>query len=357
MPIRTMTMLSYDVEEWGKPLRKFERATPVPKGTEVLVRLKYCGVCHSDVHIRDGYFDLGGGKRLLMGDRGMRLPATLGHEPFGTVVEGGPDTRDVPIGSDRLVYPWTGCGHCVRCHEGLDNYCMAARMIGIQRPGGYADHLIVPHPRYLIDASGIDPVWAATLSCSGLSTYSAVAKLKPIPRDEWIAVFGAGGLGLSAIGMLRALGHENIVAMDIDSKKLQAAETAGATTTLNSRESAAAGKLKQITNDALYAAVDFVGGTETANLALGALRKGGKLILVGLFGGEIPLSIGSTILRAMTVQGSHLGSVKELGAVVKLAREGGIKPIPIQTRLLSEVSQTLDELKVGAIVGRVVAKV
>jgi propanol-preferring alcohol dehydrogenase len=103
-------MLSYDVIEWGKPLGMIERETPKPKGTEVLVRLKYCGVCHSDVHIRDGYFDLGGGKRLEMMERGMRLPVTLGHEPFGTVIAAGTEADDAPIGADRLVYPWTGCG-------------------------------------------------------------------------------------------------------------------------------------------------------------------------------------------------------------------------------------------------------
>ncbi len=148
--------------------------------------------------------------------------------------------------------------------------------------------------------------------------------------------------------MLRALGHENVVAVDIDAEKLATAETAGAAATLNSRESDAAAKLKQITDGALFGAVDFVGSADTANLALGALRKGGKLILVGLFGGEIPLSIARTILRAITVQGSHLGSVEELKAVVALAREGKIKPIPIQTRPLAEVSRTLDELKAGS---------
>jgi len=350
-------MLSYDVVKWGEPFEKIERETPAPKGTEVLVKLKYCGVCHSDVHIRDGYFDLGGGKRLPMSERGMYPPVTLGHEPFGTVIAAGPKSADVPIGDDRLVYPWTGCGDCVRCRDGLDNYCMTPRMIGIQRPGGYADHLIVPHPRFLIDASGIDPVWAATLSCSGLSTYSAVSKLKPIPRDEWVAIIGAGGLGLSAIGMLRALGHERIVSVDIDDSKLTAAIAAGAAATLNSREGKAQHKLNEITGGALYGAVDFVGSADTANLALGALRKGGKLILVGLFGGEIPLSIAATILRAITVQGSHLGSVDELKAVVALAREGKIKPIPVQTRPLSEVSRTLDELKAGGVVGRVVVYV
>ena len=350
-------MLSYDVVEWGQPLEKIERETPVPKGTEVLVKLKYCGVCHSDVHIRDGYFDLGGGKRLLMSERGMHPPVTLGHEPFGTVIAAGEDADGVPIGEDRLVYPWTGCGHCARCREGLDNYCMAPSMIGIQRPGGYADHLLVPHPRYLVDPGGIDPVWAATLSCSGLSTYSAVSKLKPIPSDEWIAVIGAGGLGLSAIGMLRALGHDRIVVVDIDRLKLRAATAAGAAVTLHSGEGDALQKLKQITDIALYGAVDFVGSRSTAQLALGALRKGGKLIFVGLFGGEIPLSVGATILRAITVQGSHLGSVEELRALVALARAGKITPIPIEKRPLSEVSRILDELKAGGIIGRVVAQI
>jgi D-arabinose 1-dehydrogenase-like Zn-dependent alcohol dehydrogenase len=321
------------------------------------MRLKFCGVCHSDVHIRDGYFDLGGGKRLNMSERGMNPPVTLGHEPFGTVIAAGPDASDAPLGADRLIFPWIGCGECVRCEDGLDNYCMAPNMIGIQRAGGYADHLLVPHPRYLVDASGIDPVWAATLSCSGLSTYSAVSKLKPIPRDEWIAVIGAGGLGLSAIGMLRALGHERIVCIDIDAAKLNAASAAGAAATLDSRVEEALQCLKEITEAALCGAVDFVGSAESALLALGGLRKGGRLVLVGLFGGEIKLSIANTVLRAISVQGSHLGSVEELNAVVALAREGKIKPIPIETRPLSEVSRTLDELKAGTVIGRVVAEV
>ena len=349
-------MLSYDVVEWGKPLEKAERETPKPTGSEVLLKLNYCGVCHSDVHIREGYFELGGGKRLLMSDRGMTLPATLGHEPYGTVIAAGPEAGDVPIGADRLVYPWTGCGICTRCLEGLDNYCMAPRMIGIQRRGGYADHLLVPHPRYLIDASGIDPAWAATLSCSGLSTYSAVSKLNPIPREEWVAVIGVGGLGLTAIGMLRAMGHERIIAVDVDAAKLNAAEVAGAAATIDSRDVEVAKKLQQIAGGPIYSTVDFVGTAATASFALGALRKGGRLILVGLYGGEIPLSLVATIQRALTIQGSHLGSISELKQVVALAREGKLRPIPIEKRPLSEVSRTLDELKAGAILGRVVVE-
>jgi D-arabinose 1-dehydrogenase-like Zn-dependent alcohol dehydrogenase len=349
-------MLSYDVVQWGKPLEKAERKTPEPKGTEVLLKLKYCGVCHSDVHIRDGYFDLGGGKRLPMSERGMNLPLTLGHEPYGTVVAAGPDAGNAPIGADRLVYPWTGCGACARCREGLDNFCMAPRSIGLQRPGGYADHLLVPHPSYLIDAGSIDPAWAATLSCSGLATYSAVSKLNPIPREEWVIVIGAGGLGLSAVAMLRTMGHDRIVATDVDAAKLDLAEKAGAAATVNSRDADAAENIKKISGGPIYGAVDLVGTADTASFSLGVLRKGGRLILVGLYGGEIPLSLVATIQRALTIQGSHLGSVDELKQVVALAREGKLQPIPIQKRLLSEVSRTLDELKAGAVVGRVVVE-
>jgi D-arabinose 1-dehydrogenase-like Zn-dependent alcohol dehydrogenase len=350
-------MLSYDVVEWGKPLEKAERETPSPAGSEVLLKLKYCGVCHSDVHIRDGYFELGGGKRLAMSERGIDLPATLGHEPYGTIIAAGPEAGDVQIGSDRLIYPWTGCGSCMRCRQGLDNYCAAPRCIGLQRAGGYADHLLVPHPRYLIEAGGIDPAWAATLSCSGLTTYAAVAKLKPLPADEWVVVIGTGGLGLSAISILRAVGHQRIVAVDIDNAKLDAAEKAGAAATVYSGEADAAEKIKQIAGGPLYGAVDLVGCSDTATLALAVLRKGGRLILVGLYGGEIPLSLVATIQRALMVQGSHLGSVDELKQVVALAREGKLRPIPIQKRHLSEVSHTLDELKAGTIVGRVVVEI
>jgi D-arabinose 1-dehydrogenase-like Zn-dependent alcohol dehydrogenase len=349
-------MLSHDVVEWGKPLEKTERETPEPKGSEVLVKLKYCGVCHSDVHIRDGYFDLGGGKRLPMSERGMNLPLTLGHEPYGTVVAAGPDVDNAPIGADRLVYPWTGCGTCGRCREGLDNFCMAPSCMGLQRPGGYADHLLVPHPRYLVDSGGIDPAWAATLSCSGLAAYSAVSKLNPIPRQEWVIVIGAGGLGLSAISILRALGHECIIAVDIDNAKLNAAKKAGVAAVVNSRDADVQEQMKKIAGGPIYGAVDLVGTAETARFCLGVLRKGGRLILVGLYGGEIPLSLVMTIQRALTIQGSHLGSIGELKQVVAFARARKLQPIPIQKRPLSEVSRTLDELKAGAVVGRVVVE-
>jgi D-arabinose 1-dehydrogenase-like Zn-dependent alcohol dehydrogenase len=350
-------MYSYDVIEWGQALQKREHATPKPSGTEVLLKLKYCGVCHSDVHIRDGYFDLGGGKRFHMSERGMKPPVTLGHEPYGTVIAAGPDARDVPIGQDRLVCPWIGCGDCVRCREGQDNHCMKQRYVGIQLAGGYADHLLIPHPRYLVDASGLDPAWAATLSCSGLTTYSAITQLAPIPKDEWVAVMGLGGLGLAAISILKAMGHERVVAVDVDPGKFDAARGAGAAATVNARDADAAEKIRNAAGGPIYGTIDLVGGADTANLALATTRKGGKLIIVGLYGGEIPVSLVVMVQRALTLQGSNVGTVAELKELVALARTGKLKALPIELRPIADVSQTLDQLKAGKISGRVVLKI
>ncbi|MBL8383750.1 MAG: alcohol dehydrogenase catalytic domain-containing protein [Burkholderiales bacterium] len=349
-------MQSYDITEWGKPLQKALRDTPVPTGTEVLVRVKYCGVCHSDVHIRDGYFDMGGGKKFHMSDRGMKPPVTMGHEPYGTVVAAGPEAGAVPIGQDRLVFPWTGCGKCARCLEGADNLCPTPRYLGIQRPGGYADHMLVPHPRYLVDATGVDPLYAPILACSGLTTYSAVNKLKPFPADEWILVMGAGGLGLMAVAMLRAMGHERIASCDIDPSKFGAARAAGAAETFNPADADTPAKLLALPGG-VCGAVDLVGATQTAQVAMGALRKGGKYVIVGLYGGEIALSMVGTVQRALTVQGSYVGNVAELREVVALARSGKLKAIPVEKRAMSEISRTLDELKAGTVIGRVVAEI
>jgi D-arabinose 1-dehydrogenase-like Zn-dependent alcohol dehydrogenase len=153
------------------------------------------------------------------------------------------------------------------------------------------------------------------------------------------------------------MGHEYILATDIDNTKLNAAKKAGAAAVVNSRDADAVDQIKKVSGGPLYGAVDLVGAAATAQLALGVLRKGGRLILVGLYGGEIPLSLVATIQRALTIQGSHLGSIDELKQVVALAREEKLRPIPIQKRPLSEVSRTLDELKAGAVVGRVVAEI
>ena len=349
-------MISYDVTEWGKPLQQAVRETPQPTGTEVLVKVKYCGVCHSDVHIRDGYYDLGGGKKFQMAQRGVTLPLTMGHEPYGTVIAAGEDASDVPMGEDRLVYPWTGCGQCARCDEGQDNWCPTPRFLGVLRPGGYADHVVVPHPKYLIDTTGIDPTFAPILACSGLTTYSAINKLMPCNPDDWIVIMGGGGLGLMATAILRAMGHRHIAVCEIDSSKWAAAQQVGASLTLNPLDEGALAQLQGLSGG-VWGVLDFVGAASTAELGLAALRKGGRYVIVGLFGGEIPLSLVPIAQRAITIQGSYVGSLPELHDVVALAKSGALKPIPTELCALDEVSDMLDQLKAGTIIGRKVAKI
>jgi len=230
------------------------------------------------------------------------------------------------------------------------------KSIGIQRPGGYADHVIVPHPRYLVDPQGLDPGFAATLACSGITTYSAISKLMPFEADDWIVIFGAGGLGLLCISVLKAMGHSNVVSIDIDAGKFPAAKAAGAAETLDGRDAGTAKKLQEICKGGVWGALDFVGSSETSKMGVAALRKGGRYVVVGLFGGELPVSIVSIAQRAVTIQGSYVGTVADLKDMVALAKSGKLKPIPLEKRPLAEVERTLSELKAGKIIGRVVVE-
>lgn len=348
-------MISYQIAEHGKPLQKVLSATPQPKGTEVLVRVTRSGVCHSDLHIWDGYFDLGGGKRFYVKERGCVPPFTLGHEPFGVVEALGPRARGVKIGQRRLVYPWIGCGKCAVCKAGKDNYCVAGpQFLGVMRPGGYATHVLVPDPKYLVDAAGVDESFAATLACSALTAYSAVGKLPELGAKDWVAVLGCGGLGLIGISILRARGVRNIVGCDIDEGKLAAATRQGARKTLDTRSPGAVQALQALAGGSLGAAIDFVGAPATATLGIGALRKGGRYVICGLFGGELTLPLPPIAQRAIGIAGSYVGDLQELKEVVQLAKKKKLKPLPVETRPAEEANAALEALKAGKVLGRIV---
>jgi D-arabinose 1-dehydrogenase-like Zn-dependent alcohol dehydrogenase len=348
-------MISYQVIEHGKPLQKVMFETPKPTGTEVLVRITRSGVCHSDLHIWDGYFDWGGGKKFYVKDRGCVPPFTMGHEPFGIVEAVGPKAKKVKVGQKRIVYPWIGCGKCDICKAGKDNYCVSgARYLGVTRPGAYSSHVLVPDPKYLVDAAGIDESFAPTLACSALTAYSAIGKLPKLAPRDWVAVLGCGGLGLIAVSILKAKGIKNVIACDVDETKLAAARKLGAKLTLDTRSPDATQKLQALATGRLAAALDFVGMPATFGVAYPALMKGGSFILCGLFGGEVTLSLPPIAQRAVTVRGSYVGDVAELKAVVALAKKGKIKPLPLTTRPAADVNAILEDLKAGRVLGRVV---
>jgi len=347
-------MKSYDVCECGAPLRLMERPTPKPTGTEVLLKVIAAGVCHSDLHIWEGFYDIGGGKRLKLTDRGVKLPLTMGHENVGEVVAVGPDAKGVKIGDRRLVHPWLGCGECAVCRRGDEQFCRTPFSIGVFRPGGYADHLLVPHPRYLFDIGNIPPEKAAPLACSGITTYGALKKVGSSLQEEPVVIIGAGGLGLMCLSLHRAMGGKGAIVVDIDPVKREAARKAGAQATIDPSAADAAKQITEATKGGAWAVIDLVGATRTVQLALDSLVKGGKLIIVGLFGGDITVPTPSFPLRAITIQGSYVGSLTEMAELLDLVRRKGAPDLPIGTRPLAAVNEALNELKAGKVIGRLV---
>ena len=349
-------MRTWAVVEAEKPLQELEQPTPEPQGTEVLVEVSHCGVCHSDVHFWEGFLDLGREEKTPISAMGMKLPLSLGHEIFGTVVGLGPDAagKGVKLGDKRIVFPWVGCGECEKCLAEEDNMCAKGRALGVRQPGGFGSHVVVPHPRHLIDPGAIDPALAATYACSSLTVYSAIQKLLPQPADGPIVVIGAGGLGLAAIEILKALGHANIICVDIAEEKRQAALKEGARIAIDGAAADVVDQIKAAGGGPVPAILDLVGSGGTAGMAVGSLARGGKLVIVGMFGGRLNIPMMTFPGQAISIQGNFVGNPKELRAVVELAKSGKLKPIPIETRPKSEASRTLQELKAGKITGRVV---
>ncbi len=349
-------MRAWAVVKNEAPLEEIELPTPEPKGTEVLLETTYCGVCHSDLHIWEGRYDLGGGKVMNLVDRGLSLPIAMGHEIVGRVVKFGPEATGVKVGDIRIVFPWVGCGSCARCLADEDNMCLTSKSLGVYQHGGYATHVVAQHPRHLVDPGALDPAVAATYACSGITVFSAIKKVMPMPADEPIVLVGAGGLGLNAIAVLKALKHKNIVVVDISAEKRAAADAAGATKTVDGAGEGTTKRIIEACGGQPSAIIDLVNGTASAAFAFAALRKGGKLVQVGLFGGELTLPLPLMPIRALTVQGSYVGNVKELRELVALAQAGELGALPVTTVPQREANAALMRLRDGKVTGRLVLK-
>ena len=203
-------MISFDVCQCNAPLQRTERPTPKPEGGEVLLKVMASGICHSDLHIVDGYYDMGGGKRIQLLEAGIKLPLTMGHEIVGEVVALGPDAAGVKVGDKRLVFPWIGCGNCSACKGGDEIYCRNSRFLGVFANGGFSDHVLVPHARYLLDFGNLPPERVAPLACSGVTTFSALKKLGGALQREPLVIIGAGGLGLMCLALAKAMGSPGV---------------------------------------------------------------------------------------------------------------------------------------------------
>ena len=339
-------MISYQTTTPGAALVEVETETPQPQGTEVLIKTVACGVCHSDIHMHDGVFELGGGKQLEVGQEGM----VLGHEIFGKVIALGPDAEGAAIGDLRVVFPWIGCGECAACHRGDEQLCTPGRALGIAQHGGFADHVLVPHSRYLFDKGDVSDSLAATYACSGLTAYGALKKVGELQADDEVVIIGAGGVGSMAIQIAKAMGIDPIV-VDIDEGKLQTARDFGATRTFNSSDPQTAKAIRKATGGA-YAALDFVGAEASVNYGLNCLRKGGMLVIIGLYGGALSMPIPFIPMNARIIQGSYVGSLQDMSELMTMVRDGKIAPIDIVERPLAEANAALADLKAGQVRGR-----
>jgi alcohol dehydrogenase, propanol-preferring len=213
---------------------------------------------------------------------------------------------------------------------------------------------MVPHPRYLIDYGTLKPEQAAPLACSGVTTYSALKKFGKTLQAEPTVIIGAGGLGLMALALLKAMKGNGAIVVDIDPKKREAAKKAGAIATIDGRAPDAVAQIQAAAKNGVWSVVDFVGSSATVKLGIDSIIKGGTVVVVGLFGGDVTISTPFIPMKAMTLQGSYVGSPKELKELIALVRKTRVPAVPIDKRPLSEANAGLMDLKAGKVVGRVV---
>jgi propanol-preferring alcohol dehydrogenase len=349
-----MKQRCYCLTAHHQPLERREEDVPEPRGGEVLVKILAAGVCHSDIHIWEGEYDLGSGRKLVLRDRGVALPLVMGHEIAGEVAALGPDARGLQVGDPVLVHPWLGCGECRTCARGQENLCLKPASIGVYRAGGYAEYVLVPRTDYCIDIRGLDPAEAAPLACSGVTTYSALRKFGPAIEDEPVVIMGAGGLGHMALSVLRALNGKGAILVDIDSAKRAKAVEAGALSAIDGSAFDAAKQIIAATGGGARMVLDLVGSASTVNLAIASATRGTEIVVVGLYGGELSIAIPFFPLRPLAIRGSYVGNLAELRELVRLARDGKLALVEVARRPLDEAPEVLAQLKAGKVFGRAV---
>jgi alcohol dehydrogenase len=309
-------------------------------------------VCHSDLHLQDGYFSLGGDKRLdITKDRA--LPFTLGHEIAGVIEASGDAAAGAVVGQPVAIYPWIGCGMCPACRAGEENLCAAPRHLGIAVDGGYASHVLVPHPRYLLDYAPLPTSFAAPLMCSGLTAYAALKRLIGRADRGAVLLVGLGGVGMMGLALARAMFPQPPFVADIDAEKRKAALAAGAAQAFDPSDPQVRKAVMAATGGVL-AACDFVGSEKSLQFTTGVLARGGKVVVTGLLGGNFSIAAAMIAIKAMTIEGTLTGTLAEARELLDLVRAKNIAPIPTRDRPLAEAQAALDDLRAGRIVGRTV---
>jgi D-arabinose 1-dehydrogenase-like Zn-dependent alcohol dehydrogenase len=348
--MRRQSLVKFDA-----PLCETIVETPKPAGREVLVRIERCGLCHSDLHIQDGYADIGGGRKLDT-TRGMTLPFTLGHEIAGIVEDVGGDVAGDLVGKKRAVFPWIGCGKCRDCLAGDENLCARPRFLGVSIDGGFASHVLVPDAKYLLDYDPLPVNMAATLMCSGVTAYGALKRLVDRPRQRNLLLIGLGGVGMMGLAFAQAMFEQDITVADLSAAARETALKNGAAAAYDPSEPDIAKRILKETDGGFDAVVDFAGNDRSMGFAVSAVGRGGKIVVSGLMGGQFSLPMVQWIYKRMTIEGFMTGTLSEAQQLMALARAGKIKPVPMQEQPMAEVQKWIEELRAGKVVGRVMLR-
>jgi alcohol dehydrogenase, propanol-preferring len=326
------------LHQTGSPLTIEEIEKPVPGAGEILIRVKACGVCHTDLHLAAGEWRL------------HKLPLVLGHEAVGIVEAVGPGVANFQAG-DRAGVPWiySTCGSCEYCTSDREPLCPTIVVTGFMVDGGYAEYVKAPTSYAVAMPPGLSFVDAAPLYCAALTSYRAV-KLSGARVGETVAVWGVGGLGHYAVQIARAMGAR-VVAVDIDPAKLELARELGADVVVEARREDADERIKAL--GGAHVVVNLASTSEAIAQGFRALRRGGTLVLVGLPAGTFTLPILGSVAKGIRILTSAVGTRQDLREVLALAAAGKIRTVA-ETARLDQINDVFDRMRTGSIKGRVV---
>ena len=299
---------------------------------QALVKVEYCGVCHTDLHVAHGDF-------------GQVPGRILGHEGIGIVEEVGEGVETLKKG-DRVSIAWffEGCGHCEYCTTGRETLCRSVKNAGYSVDGGMSDYALVTADYAVKVPDGLNPAQASSITCAGVTTYKAIKEAKVEP-GQWVAIYGAGGLGNLAIQYAKKVFNTRVVAVDINQDKLYLAKESGADLVVNGKEvEDVAGYIQEKTGGTHSAVVTAVYKV-AFNQAVDRVRA------VGLPSEYMDLSIVKTVLDGIHVVGSLVGTRKDLEEAFDFGAQGLVVPV-VETVPVDTAVKVFDQMEKGKIQGR-----
>ncbi len=335
------TMKAAVVRAFGKPLVIEDVPIPVPGPGELLVKLKACGVCHTDLHAASGDWPV------------KPVPPFIpGHEAAGLVAALGPGVTDFKVG-DAVGVAWLhdACLRCEYCETGWETLCEHQHNTGYSVNGGFAEYVIASAAFAARLPADVDFAAIAPILCAGVTTYKGLKETETRP-GEWVVIFGVGGLGHVAIQYAKAMGMK-VIGIDITEDKLKLAREAGADHAVNALDKDAVDRVAKITGGGAHGVLVTAVSTPAFAQALQMVRRKGTVSLVGLPPGEFPTPIFDVVLKRITVRGSIVGTRRDLDEAIAFAAEGKVKA-EITTAPLSEINTIFDKMKAGKIDGRIV---